>query len=161
MRTAISPESKIIPASEIPSYRKTWEEKKSSVVYTNGCFDIIHRGHAEYLYKASGLGDILFVGLNSDKSVTRLKGPGRPLQDQESRAIIIASFGFVDYVCIFEEDTPYEMIKAVQPDYLVKGSDYKPTEIVGYDIVQAKNGKIVTIDLVPGYSSSGLIKRMQ
>lgn len=160
MKLSRSPELKIIELSGISSLRQLWEEKKSKVVFTNGCFDIVHRGHLDYLIKASGLGDILFIGLNSDDSVKRLKGENRPLQDQASRALLLASMEFIDYVCIFSEDTPYELIKAVQPDVLVKGSDYKPTEIVGYDIVKARNGEVVTVDLTKGYSSTGIIKRM-
>jgi D-glycero-beta-D-manno-heptose 1-phosphate adenylyltransferase len=160
MKLSRSPELKIIELSGIPSLRQLWEEKKSKVVFTNGCFDIVHRGHLDYLIKASGFGDILFIGLNSDGSVKRLKGENRPLQDQASRALLLASMEFIDYVCIFSEDTPYELIKAVQPDVLVKGSDYKPKEIIGYDIVKAKNGEVVTVDLTQGYSSTGIINRM-
>ena len=157
MKLSRSPEFKIIELSGIPSLQQLRKEKNLKIVFTNGCFDIVHRGHLDYLFKASGLGDILFVGLNSDDSVRRLKGENRPLQDQASRALLLASMEFIDYVCIFSEDTPYELIKAVQPDVLVKGSDYKPTEIVGYDIVKAKNGEVVTVDLTQGYSSTGII----
>ncbi len=145
----------------IPSLKKEWEKQKRKVVFTNGCFDIIHRGHVEYLKKASQSGDILFIGLNSDDSVKRLKGESRPLQDQFSRALILASFQFTDYVCIFNEDTPYELIKLVQPEVLIKGSDYKPEDIVGYDIVTANNGKVVTIDFVQGFSSTAIIKKIE
>ena len=161
MRKGISPKRKIIERKIIPSLRSDWEGKKHTVVFTNGCFDILHRGHIEYLYKAAEKGDILFIGINSDESVGRLKGKGRPFQDQYSRSLLLASLEFVDYVSVFDEDTPYELIKAVQPDFLVKGGDYLPQEIVGYDIVKAKNGQVLTIDFVQGYSSSIIIDKFK
>lgn len=161
MKINPDPVQKIISREMIPSLKKEWEKQKRKVVFTNGCFDIIHRGHVEYLKKASQSGDILFIGLNSDDSVKRLKGESRPLQDQFSRALILASFQFTDYVCIFNEDTPYELIKLVQPEVLIKGSDYKPEDIVGYDIVTANNGKVVTIDFVQGFSSTAIIKKIE
>jgi D-glycero-beta-D-manno-heptose 1-phosphate adenylyltransferase len=138
--------------------RARFTEKK--VVFTNGCFDIIHQGHVEYLIKAAKLGDILIVGLNSDSSVKKLKGEGRPIQDQESRAKVLASMYFVTYVVIFNEETPYDLIKSVQPDFLVKGGDYKAENIVGYDVVKKKGGKVVTIPLVKGYSTTGIINKL-
>lgn len=131
------------------------------VVFTNGCFDLLHRGHVEYLAKAASLGDLLVVGLNTDASVQRLKGPSRPLQDEQTRALVLASLSFVGTVCLFDEDTPYELIKLVQPDVLVKGADYKPEDIVGYDIVKARGGEVVTIAFVAGHSTTGLIQKMQ
>lgn len=144
----------------IPSLRNKWEKSQQKLVFTNGCFDIIHRGHVEYLYKTSLLGDLLFIGLNSDDSVKRLKGKDRPFQDQYSRALILASFQFTDFVCIFTEDTPYDLIKLVQPDILVKGNDYKVEEIVGYDIVKAKKGQVITIDFLQGFSSTATIHKI-
>lgn len=138
-----------------------WRFKGLKIVFSNGCFDILHRGHVEYLSKAADLGDILFLGLNTDASVKRLKGPGRPLQDEISRSVILASLFFVDAVVFFDEETPYELIKKVQPDILVKGSDYKPEEIVGYDIVTQKGGKVETISLVDGYSTTNIVSKMQ
>jgi D-glycero-beta-D-manno-heptose 1-phosphate adenylyltransferase len=138
--------------------RARFTEKK--VVFTNGCFDIIHQGHVEYLIKAAKLGDILIVGLNSDSSVKKLKGEGRPIQDQESRAKVLASMYFVTYVVIFNEETPYDLIKSVQPDFLVKGGDYKAENIVGYDVVKKKGGKVITIPLVKGYSTTGIINKL-
>lgn len=126
------------------------------IVFTNGCFDILHLGHIEYLSKAADLGNILLIGLNTDASVSRLKGKHRPLQDQQSRAYVMAALEFVDYVVFFDEDTPYDLIRKVQPDILVKGADYKVEDIVGYDIVQAKGGKVETIEFVPGYSTSAI-----
>jgi rfaE bifunctional protein nucleotidyltransferase chain/domain len=130
-------------------------------VFTNGCFDILHKGHVDYLAKAADLGEILIIGLNTDASVSKLKGPHRPIQDESSRLQIIASLGFVDAVILFEEPTPYKLIQLVQPDVLVKGSDYLPEEIVGYDIVKAKGGIIKTIDFLPGYSTSLIEKKIK
>jgi D-glycero-beta-D-manno-heptose 1-phosphate adenylyltransferase len=135
--------------------------KSKTIVFSNGCFDILHRGHIEYLAKAASLGDTMIIGLNSDASVKRLKGPNRPVQDEQSRALVMASLKFVDYVVLFEEDTPYELIDYIKPDVLVKGSDYKEDEIVGADIVKKNGGKVVTIDLVEGYSTTSIIKRSQ
>ncbi len=132
----------------------------SKVVFTNGCFDIVHQGHIDYLSKARNLGDVLVVGLNTDASVRRLKGPRRPINDQQSRALLLASMVFVDYVVFFDQDTPYELIKAVQPDILVKGSDYRPEDIVGYDIVMAKGGRVETLDYLPGFSTTAIERKI-
>lgn len=138
-----------------------WKFKENKIVFTNGCFDLIHRGHIEYLAKASALGDVLVVGLNTDASVRSIKGRSRPLQDEYSRALILAAMRFVDYVVLFDEDTPENLIRKIQPDVLVKGGDYKPSEIVGYDIVTAKGGKVVTIELVENFSTTRLIKKIR
>ena len=126
------------------------------IVFTNGCFDLLHLGHIDYLSKAADLGNMLIIGLNSDLSVSRIKGNTRPLQDERSRAMVLASLGFVDVVVLFGEDTPYELIKATQPDILVKGADYKPEDIVGYDIVKNKGGEIITIEFLEGYSTTAI-----
>ncbi|HNX43077.1 MAG TPA: D-glycero-beta-D-manno-heptose 1-phosphate adenylyltransferase [Bacteroidales bacterium] len=131
-----------------------FQDKK--IVFTNGCFDILHLGHIDYLAKAADQGDVLIVGLNTDESVRRIKGNNRPIQDEVSRAMTLASLRFVDYVVFFGEDTPYELIKTVQPHVLVKGADYKPAEIVGYDIVKARKGKVVTLDYLEGYSTTAI-----
>lgn len=131
-----------------------WNDGGEQVVFTNGVFDLIHRGHVDYLAKARDLGDRLIIGVNTDASVSKLKGPHRPIQDELSRMIILASFEFVDAVILFDTQTPYELIHLVQPDILVKGSDYKAENIVGYDIVKAKGGNIQTIDFIPGFSTS-------
>lgn len=140
---------------------KYWRFFNRSVVFTNGCFDIIHLGHLDYLSKAADLGNLLIVGLNNDESVTRLKGPERPVNNQLARATMLASLFFVDAVILFGEDTPYNLIKTVKPDILVKGSDYNIEDIVGYDVVQSYNGKVVTIDFLEGYSTSGIIGRLK
>jgi len=138
-----------------------WRREKQRIVFTNGCFDILHRGHVDYLSKAADLGNKLIIGVNTDASVSKLKGPHRPIQDQESRMLILASLAFVDAVILFDEPTPYELIKLVQPDILVKGSDYQVENIVGYDIVQAKGGEIKTIDFIPGYSTSAIESKIK
>jgi rfaE bifunctional protein nucleotidyltransferase chain/domain len=131
-----------------------WNQENKKIVFTNGCFDLIHRGHVDYLAKARDLGDKLIVALNTDKSVSDIKGPNRPLQDEQSRLQIMASFQFVDAVLLFDEPTPFNVIQLIQPDILVKGADYIPENIVGYDIVMAKGGEVKTIDFLPGYSTS-------
>lgn len=135
--------------------------KNNKIVFTNGCFDIIHRGHIEYLAQAAQLGNYLIVGLNSDTSVNKLKGNNRPIQDEESRALILASLQFVNAVVIFSEDTPYNLIKTIQPDVLVKGSDYSIENIVGSDIVIAKGGEIITINFVEGFSTTNILSKVQ
>jgi rfaE bifunctional protein nucleotidyltransferase chain/domain len=152
---------KILKWEQLPQMLAFWEFKNKKTVFTNGCFDIVHRGHMEYLSQAADLGDILIVGLNSDASVHKLKGAGRPIQGELSRAFVLASLAFINYIVIFEEETPYELIKIIQPDVLVKGSDYEPEQITGYDIVIAKSGKVVTIPLVEGYSTTNVVKKMQ
>lgn len=150
----------VLDHSELGNMLSFWSFKNQKIVFTNGCFDIIHRGHVEYLAKAASLGDQLIIGLNTDASVKRLKGSARPVQDENTRALVLASFSFVSKVVLFDEDTPYELIKLVQPDILVKGGDYKPEEIVGYDLVKSKGGEIVTIELVDGHSTTSIIQKM-
>lgn len=139
-----------------------WNLENKELVFTNGCFDILHRGHVEYLCHARDLGDKLILGLNTDASVKRLgKSPERPINSQETRATILAALECVDAIILFDEDTPLELIDFVQPDILVKGSDYKAEDIVGYDIVKAKGGKVITIQLVDGFSTTTLIEKMK
>ena len=138
-----------------------WSQQNKKIVFTNGCFDLLHRGHIEYLAKAANYGNVLVIGLNTDDSVSRIKGPHRPIQDEKSRAHIMAALEFVDLVIYFNEDTPYDLIKTVQPDVLVKGADYKAEDIVGYDIVIAKGGKVETIEFLPGYSTSGIEEKIK
>lgn len=138
-----------------------WRFKDLRIVFTNGCFDILHLGHIDYLAKAAELGQVLVVGLNTDESVRRLKGGNRPIQDETSRAMLLASLRFVDAVVFFGEDTPYELISLVKPDVLVKGADYKPEEIVGYDVVKDNDGKVVTLEYLEGYSTSAIEARIR
>ena len=151
--------SKIIEPEQLNRLLAIWRFKNHQVVFTNGCFDIIHLGHIQYLAAAALLGDKLLIGLNSDSSVRRLKGETRPINPELARAQILASFNFVDAVVLFSEDTPYELIKKVRPSILVKGGDYKPEDIVGYDIVTSNGGRIETIPFVEGFSSTSIIKK--
>jgi D-beta-D-heptose 7-phosphate kinase/D-beta-D-heptose 1-phosphate adenosyltransferase len=134
---------------------------KKKLVFTNGCFDIVHVGHLDYLYKASNYGDILIIGINSDDSVKRLKGLDRPINRLESRVLFLSYFHFVDYIIPFEEDTPLQLIQAISPDVLVKGSDYAIHNIVGFDWVNSYNGLVATIDLVEGHSTSSIINKIK
>jgi rfaE bifunctional protein nucleotidyltransferase chain/domain len=129
----------------------------STIVFTNGVFDLLHRGHLEYLREAAALGAVLIVGLNSDQSVRRLKGPQRPLVNQDDRAAALLALRSVDYVVLFDEDTPAKLIETIQPHILVKGGDYQADDIVGADLVRKSGGRVVTIPFRPGYSTSGLI----
>ena len=131
------------------------------IVFTNGCFDILHRGHATYLAAARDLGGVLVVGVNSDASVRRLKGPDRPVNDERSRALMLAALQCVDYVTLFDEDTPLALIDAIRPDVLVKGGDYTRDTIVGADIVERSGGQVVTIPLVQGFSTTALLGRIK
>ena len=152
---------KILDDKSLDKKLNLWREEGKSIVFSNGCFDILHRGHVEYLSKAADLGDILIIGLNTDDSVRRLKGPSRPVNDEKARAVVLAALEFVDAIMFFEEDTPYNLIKRVQPDVLVKGKDYKAEDIVGYDIVTAKGGRVETIELVEGFSTTKTIEKMR
>ena len=153
--------NKIISGNDLAQSLAIWKFQGQKIVFTNGCFDILHLGHIDYLAKAADLGQVLLIGLNTDASVSRIKGPHRPLQDQDSRAMVLASLGFVTAVVLFDEDTPYELISLVQPDILVKGADYKPEEIIGYDIVKANGGDVVTLEFLPGYSTSAIEQKIR
>jgi len=151
---------KIVNLNQLIKIRKKAKRDHLKVVFTNGCFDILHRGHIECLKKAKSFGDLLVVGLNSDSSVKKLKGDKRPILPQEDRAEILASLGMVDYVCIFEEETPKKIISALIPDVLVKGSDYKKEKIVGRDVVESHGGKVFTVKEARGKSTRNIIKRI-
>ena len=131
------------------------------IVFTNGCFDLIHPGHVRYLRAAKRLGDVLVVGLNSDASVRRLKGPSRPLVPQRDRCEVMAALEMVYFVTVFNDDTPYKVIARVQPDVLVKGGDWSPDRIVGADIVRARGGVVRSLRFAPGYSTTGLVERIR
>lgn len=132
-----------------------------TVVFTNGVFDLLHRGHVDYLFAARALGDTLVVGLNSDASVRRLKGPGRPVNEARDRAVVLAGLACVDAVVLFEEDTPADLIAALVPDVLVKGADYSADQVVGRDTVEAAGGKLVLIPLSEGRSTTSMLQRIQ
>jgi rfaE bifunctional protein nucleotidyltransferase chain/domain len=153
--------NKIKTLPELLQALKLEREKGRSIVFTNGCFDILHKGHVDYLSKAADKGDVLVVAVNADESVKRLgKSPSRPIQDQDARAYLIAALESVSYVFLFFEDTPKEVIDQIVPNVLVKGSDYKAEDIVGYDTVIKNGGKVETIDFIPGYSTSGIEKKI-
>ena len=133
--------------------------KGKKIVFTNGCFDILHLGHVQYLAQAKELGDLLVIGLNSDLSVKRLKGETRPVNPEHARALVLAALQFVDFVILFEEDTPFELIQQIIPDVLVKGGDYNKDQIVGADIVTSNGGEVVVLDFVDGFSTTQIINQ--
>ena len=151
----------IIKRSELPIFISALKAQKKSIVFTNGCFDILHIGHIQYLEAAKLLGDILIIGLNSDNSVSELKGPERPINQQDDRACVLASLRAVDVVVLFEESTPLSLISEIMPDVLVKGGDYTLDAIVGADIVLAHQGKVEIIPFVEGKSTSSIINKIK
>ena len=151
---------KILTEAQLPATLDAWRAAGERIVFTNGCFDLLHLGHVDYLEKARALGDRLVVGLNTDASVSAIK-PGRPIQDETSRARIMASLAFVDAVVFFGEDTPLHLIELVQPDILVKGDDYTIDGIVGHELVLNKGGQVLTVPLVSGYSTSRIVEKVR
>ena len=148
---------------ELPEAKKEIDRLKSEnkkIVFTNGCFDILHIGHARYLYAAKELGDCLIVAVNSDRSVKSIKGPGRPVMNQAERTELLAAFQSVDMVVIFDEDTPLEVIRYLMPDILVKGGDWKEEDIIGSDVVKAAGGEVHRIPFVNGVSTTDIIKKI-
>jgi D-glycero-beta-D-manno-heptose 1-phosphate adenylyltransferase len=161
MLSAKKVKDKIISATHISGLVSEWRAKGKIIVFTNGCFDILHRGHIELLMQASSFGDKLIIGLNTDNSVRKLKGEGRPYNNEQSRVLVLASLLFVDAVVLFDEETPYNLISKVKPDILVKGGDYEENGIAGADIVKANGGKIIIVDLLEGYSTTLLGKKIR
>jgi D-beta-D-heptose 7-phosphate kinase/D-beta-D-heptose 1-phosphate adenosyltransferase len=151
---------KVLNLDDLRAERDTLRQQGKIFVFTNGCFDIIHRGHIEILRQARALGDVLAVGVNSDDSMRRLKGARRPIVPQADRAAVVAALASVDFVTVFEDDTPERVIKAVVPDILVKGSDYELSEIVGRDTVESAGGKVVRVDLYGEYSTEKMFRRI-
>lgn len=151
---------KILTRAQLLAVLSGWRAAGRRIVFTNGCFDLLHLGHVDYLEKSRLLGEALVVGLNTDASVSCLK-PGRPLQDEHSRARILAALAFVDAVVLFGEPTPLELIELVQPDILVKGDDYAIDQIVGHEQVLARGGQVLTVPLVRGYSTSAIVARIR
>ncbi len=143
--------------SDLVRTRAVWKREKKKVVFTNGVFDILHRGHAEYLAASKHLGDVLVVGVNSDESVRRIKGALRPIVPQEDRAYLVSQLQPVDAVCVFDQDTPLEIISALVPDILVKGADWKIDDVVGKDVVEAVGGKVLTLPFLPNRSTTNII----
>jgi D-glycero-beta-D-manno-heptose 1-phosphate adenylyltransferase len=149
-------------AADFAPTAAAWRAAGQRLVFTNGCFDLLHLGHVDYLERARALGDALVIGLNTDASVrAQQKGPERPLQDEVSRARILAALAFVDAVVLFGEPTPAILIEAVLPAVLVKGDDYRPEAIVGYDTVTAHGGQVVTVPLVPGYGTTRIVEKIR
>lgn len=151
---------KLVSQSALRTIRKRFRRQGRTVVFTNGTFDIIHRGHVEYLTKARSLGDVLIVGLNTDASIRRIKGKGRPVNPNHDRAAVLAGLAAVDYICFFGENTPERLIGSLVPDVLVKGADWKAGEIVGSDVVRAHGGVVRRIRLTPGRSTTSIIRRI-
>jgi rfaE bifunctional protein nucleotidyltransferase chain/domain len=153
---------KIISKDCILRYVNAKKFTGKRIVFTNGCFDILHAGHVDYLTQARDLGDVLVLGLNSDDSVKRLnKAPERPINSQDARAKILGALGCIDAIVYFNEDTPFDLIKLIEPDILVKGGDWKIEDIIGSDIVKAKGGKVITIPFLDGFSTTGLITKLR
>jgi D-glycero-beta-D-manno-heptose 1-phosphate adenylyltransferase len=152
---------KIKSFDEIKESVKEWKSNSYKIVFTNGCFDLLHYGHIHYLSEARDLGDKLIVGLNSAASVRRLKGINRPINDELTRQHLLAALAFVDAVVVFEDDTPYDLIKLIEPDILVKGGDWQPSQIVGSDIVLAKGGEVRSLPFVEGYSTTNIEKKVR
>lgn len=152
---------KVMTREQLIQRANTWRTERQTIVFSNGCFDIIHPGHALYLAAAAALGSRLVLGVNTDDSVKRLKGAPRPIISENERCLLLASFQFVDAVCLFNEDTPLELIKTIIPDILVKGKDYTIDQIVGADVVLQHGGKVETIELVEGFSTSSLIEKIK
>jgi rfaE bifunctional protein nucleotidyltransferase chain/domain len=151
---------RIVSIAELSKTRNRLRKEGKVVVFTNGTFDILHRGHVDYLSRARRMGDVLVVGLNSDASIRRIKGNGRPINPVADRAAVLASLAAVDYVCVFSEDTPYRMIGVLEPDVLVKGADWRKDDIVGRELVEAHGGRVRRIRLTRGRSTSATIRRI-
>jgi rfaE bifunctional protein nucleotidyltransferase chain/domain len=152
---------KVLSASDLTSQIADWKLNNKRVVFTNGCFDLLHAGHIAYLTEAASLGDILIVGLNSDRSVCGLKGPGRPVNTEKTRSMLLASMFFINAVILFDEDTPLTLIKSILPDVLVKGGDYEIKNIVGAEETLQNGGEVKVLSFLPGYSSSAIIQKIK
>ncbi len=161
MKFGSSPEEKIYSRQKLLDVVREWKALRKKVVFTNGSFDILHPGHVDYLFRARNLGDVLVVGINSDRSSRALcKGPSRPLQDENARARVMAGLASVDAVTIFDEDTPYELIRLLEPDVLVKGGEYRVDQIMGHDLVLARGGVVTPLPMVPGYSTTAIEEKI-
>lgn len=153
--------SKIYTLPQLQQQVHIWRFKGNKVVFTNGCFDLLHQGHIEVLTAARNLGHKLIVGMNSDSSVRELKGPTRPIQTEDTRALVLASLAYVDAVVLFSDETPAELINTLIPDVLVKGGDYKKEDIVGYNVVTNNGGEVVVIDILPGHSTTNTEQQLK
>ena len=146
---------------EITDISRKLKEQSKTIVFTNGCFDILHAGHAKYLAEAKKLGNILILGLNSDSSVKRLKGNDRPVNNEQDRAVVLSALCSVSYIVVFDEDTPYELINNIKPNILVKGGDWKPEDIVGHDIVSSYNGRVMSLSFIEGKSTTAIVNKLR
>ncbi len=151
---------RVVSREELSAACESARQAGRTVVFSNGCFDILHHGHVDYLARAKALGDILVVGVNTDDSVRRLKGPRRPIVPEDDRAAVVAALGVVDYVCLFPEDTPYELIVSITPHVLVKGAGYSRDTIVGADVVEEAGGRVVAMEALEGHSTRGIVARI-
>lgn len=150
---------KIIEPANLNALISLWRFKDEKIVFTNGCFDVLHYGHVSYLSRAADLGTKLIIGLNTDTSVKKLKGENRPINGEQERAFTLAAFSFIDAIILFDQDTPFQLISEIKPDVLVKGGDYRIEDIVGYDVVKANGGVTKTIDFIQGFSSTKIIEK--
>jgi rfaE bifunctional protein nucleotidyltransferase chain/domain len=153
--------SKIYSLSDLKIQSDKWKENGEKIVFTNGCFDLLHRGHIEVLANTADLGDKLIIGLNSDSSIKELKGENRPIMDEISRAILLASLQFVDAIVFFSEETPYKLIENLVPDILAKGGDYKVTEIAGHAVVLENGGEVILLPFIDGFSSTNIVEKIK
>ena len=153
--------SKIFSLDKLKNQVNTWKKAGKKVVFTNGCFDIIHRGHIEVLALTANLGDKLIIGINSDQSIQKLKGKDRPIIDEQSRAFLLAALSFVDAIVLFSEDTPLKLISTLLPDVLAKGGDYEIETIVGHEIVQQNGGEVILVPFLDGFSSTNIIDKIK
>jgi len=153
--------SKIYSLSDLKIQSDKWKENGEKIVFTNGCFDLVHRGHIEVLANTADLGDKLIIGLNSDSSIKELKGENRPIMDEISRAILLASLQFVDAIVFFSEETPYKLIETLIPDVLAKGGDYKVTEIAGNGVVLENGGEVILVPFIDGFSSTNIVEKIK
>ena len=153
--------SKIYTLSELIEQSKIWRSNGDKIVFTNGCFDLVHRGHVEVLANTADLGDRLIIGLNSDTSIHKLKGEKRPIIDENSRAILLASLQFIDAIVLFSEATPYQLIEAILPDILAKGGDYKVEEITGHELVLRNGGEVILVPFIDGFSTTNIVNKIK
>jgi rfaE bifunctional protein nucleotidyltransferase chain/domain len=153
--------SKLFSIKSLQAQVNAWKKSSQTVVFTNGCFDVIHRGHIEVLARTADLGDKLIVGLNSDSSIQKLKGKDRPIMDENSRAILLTALSFVDAIVLFSEDTPLNLINTFKPDILAKGGDYEISTIVGHEIIQQNGGEVILVPFVDGFSSTNIINKIK
>ena len=153
--------SKIYTLPKLVEQSKVWRNNGEKIVFTNGCFDLVHRGHVEVLANTADLGDKLIIGLNSDSSIKNLKGKNRPIIDENSRAILLASLQFIDAIVFFSEDTPYHLIETILPDILAKGGDYKVEEITGHEVVLQNGGEVILVPFIDGFSTTNIVNKIK